>query len=295
MAKTLKSGTKRKKSSATAVDSTKNIAAKSRRAGVSPESLANSFRNWHAWLAVVLALEAVAILLLGRTRDLAVTANYSAIDPLQSQVAGHGVLVPAVSHLFDINLAFAVAAFLLLAAVIQALAASVWRPFYDQNMRRQTNPLRWLEFALCGGLMVVAIGLVAGITNGTELLMLFGLAIIGGLLTCTIERSGVSKKLSVANWLVAGVAVAAVILPCLAIGLQLMWGGIFGDRATWFVYSAFATILIFYGGQALNLWLQQSGRGRWANYAHAERLYLILGLATESALAWQIFVGTLYS
>ncbi|MGH7237625.1 MAG: hypothetical protein ACREGF_03765, partial [Candidatus Saccharimonadales bacterium] len=215
MAKTLKPGTKRQKPSATAAGSPKNVAAISKQSGGSvakraaaSKTLANNFRNWQAWLAAVLALEAVAIVLLGRTRDLAVTANYSAIDPLQSQAAGHAVLVPAISHLFDINLAFAVAAFLLLAAIIQVLAASVCRPFYDQNMRRQTNPLRWLEFALCGGIMVLVVGLVAGITNGAELLMLFGLAIIGGLLTWTIERFGAPKKLSTANWLIAGLAVA---------------------------------------------------------------------------------------
>lgn len=44
---------------------------------------------------------------------------------------------------------------------------------------------------------------------------------------------------------------------------------------------------------ALNQWLQYRARGRWADYLVGERVYILLSLTAKSALAWQVFAGTL--
>ncbi|MEN9648438.1 MAG: hypothetical protein RLZ17_474, partial [Actinomycetota bacterium] len=36
-------------------------------------------------------------------------------------------------------------------------------------------------------------------------------------------------------------------------------------------------------------------KGKWANYLHGERVYIILSLVAKSLLAWQVFAGTLAS
>jgi hypothetical protein len=41
------------------------------------------------------------------------------------------------------------------------------------------------------------------------------------------------------------------------------------------------------------MWLQYRGRGRWAEPAFAERVYLTLSLIAKSALAWQVYAGAL--
>jgi hypothetical protein len=46
---------------------------------------------------------------------------------------------------------------------------------------------------------------------------------------------------------------------------------------------------------ALNQWLQYRAVGRWRDYLFAERLYILLSLTAKSALAWQVFAGTLAS
>lgn len=43
----------------------------------------------------------------------------------------------------------------------------------------------------------------------------------------------------------------------------------------------------------LNQWLQYRGVGPWRDYAFGEKAYLVLSLAAKSALAWQIFAGSL--
>ena len=44
---------------------------------------------------------------------------------------------------------------------------------------------------------------------------------------------------------------------------------------------------------ALNQWLQYRRVGRWSSYAWGEKVYLVLSLVAKSALAWQIFGGSL--
>lgn len=60
-----------------------------------------------------------------------------------------------------------------------------------------------------------------------------------------------------------------------------------------FVYGIFASLFVFFMSFALNQWLQYHGKGRWASYAYGEKVYLVLSLVAKSALAWQIFGGSL--
>lgn len=50
-----------------------------------------------------------------------------------------------------------------------------------------------------------------------------------------------------------------------------------------------------FGSFAVNQWLQYRQVGRWRSYAFGEQAYLVLSLAAKSALAWQIFAGSLAS
>jgi hypothetical protein len=38
---------------------------------------------------------------------------------------------------------------------------------------------------------------------------------------------------------------------------------------------------------------QYKQKGKWSDYLYGERAYIILSLVAKSALAWQIFSGTL--
>ncbi|NQV97420.1 MAG: hypothetical protein HQ486_06455, partial [Acidimicrobiaceae bacterium] len=40
---------------------------------------------------------------------------------------------------------------------------------------------------------------------------------------------------------------------------------------------------------------QYKAKGKWANYLHGERIYVVLSLVAKSLLAWQVFAGTLAS
>ena len=48
-------------------------------------------------------------------------------------------------------------------------------------------------------------------------------------------------------------------------------------------------------GFALVQWKQYRAKGKWANYLHGERIYIILSFVAKSLLAWQVYSGSLAS
>jgi hypothetical protein len=50
---------------------------------------------------------------------------------------------------------------------------------------------------------------------------------------------------------------------------------------------------VFFNAFAINMFLQYKGIGKWKDYMYGERMYIVLSLVAKSALAWQVFFGTL--
>ncbi len=60
-----------------------------------------------------------------------------------------------------------------------------------------------------------------------------------------------------------------------------------------FVYAIIPTLFVFFNSFAINMYLQYKKVGKWKDYIYGERVYIILSLLAKTALAWQIFAGTL--
>jgi hypothetical protein len=60
-----------------------------------------------------------------------------------------------------------------------------------------------------------------------------------------------------------------------------------------FVYAIIPTIFVFFNSFAVNMVLQNKKVGPWKDYLFNERMYIIPSLLAKTALAWQIFAGTL--
>ena len=60
-----------------------------------------------------------------------------------------------------------------------------------------------------------------------------------------------------------------------------------------FVFGIFVSLFIFFMSFGVNQWLQCREVGPWRSYAFGERNYLVLSLIAKSALAWQVFAGSL--
>ncbi|MFW5927967.1 MAG: heliorhodopsin HeR, partial [Thermoplasmatota archaeon] len=84
------------------------------------------------------------------------------------------------------------------------------------------------------------------------------------------------------------------IAPWIAIATKLLTITTYSDaEIPSFVIWIFVSIGIFFNIFALNQFLQYKKVGKWSDYLYGERMYIILSLVAKSALAWQVFSGTL--
>ena len=196
------------------------------------------------------------------------------------------------ASLGSLRIDWLVAAFLLLAA-IDHLTLSAGRPrrWYEANVARGINPARWWEYSLSASLMVVLIAMLAGVTELVALVALFGANAATILFGLVQERLNLDR--SNVDWrpFIYGCAIGAV--PWIAIAAQLVISSAEGNAVPGFVIAIFVSLLLLFNSFAVNMWLQYRRRGRWAEPAFTERVYLILSLAAKTALAWQVYAGAL--
>lgn len=238
-------------------------------------------RLYNVAMGVLHALQGVAILVLGNSFTLPVTGTFLEGPP------GSPSADP--SLLANLSVAWGVAIFLFLSAFVHLLI-SLPGPFerYRNGLARSRNYFRWVEYSLSSSVMIVLIAMLTGISDIAALIALFGVnasMIFFGGLQEKYERPGGSL---LPFWLgsVAGA------IPWIAIGFYLFTPGS-AAQPPGFVYGVFFSLFVFFNVFALNMWLQYRQIGRWNNYLHGERAYVLLSLVAKSALAWQVFAGTL--
>lgn len=195
---------------------------------------------------------------------------------------------------FEIRYGWAIAAFLGLAAVDHLLTAGPLRGWYERNLLRGQNPARWIEYSVSASLMIVLIAMLPGITDLYALLGLFAVNAAMILFGLVMEQVNGRDREHVDWWPFTFGCVAGVV-PWIAIAIALVASEVEGEGAPGFVYGIFVSLFLLFNCFALNQWLQYRGRGRFADYLFGERVYLVLSLVAKSALAWQIFAGSLAS
>lgn len=247
--------------------------------------------TWNRLLAVVHLVQGIVILLLSTTKLFPVQTNYLAQNPIATEIANKPVLTNATQHLFDINLAYLVAIFFFLSALAHAVMATVYRKRYEADLKKGMNALRWYEYSLSASVMIVGIAVLSGVADIATLIAVFALTLIMNLTGLAMEVYNQGKgKL---NWLVYVIGSIAGIVPWIVIAVTLWASESYGGTIPAFVYWIFATMFIFFAGFAVNMYLQYKKIGPWKSYMYGERMYMVLSLVAKTALAWQIFAGTL--
>ena len=249
--------------------------------GVDERSL-STLRGWNLALALLHLGQAVVLLLLATGFAVTVTRSPPAGPP--------GTPPGPPEALFDIPVAPAVAVFLALAALDHLLTATAYRRTYEADLRAGINRFRWVEYALSATLMVVLIALYTGIDGISALIAIAGAnvaMVLFGWLQESANPPGRSTVTMKPFWFgcIAGVT------PWLAIGYNLAAA----EEVPGFVVGIFVSLFVFFNSFALNQWLQYREVGPWRSYAFGEKAYLVLSLVAKSALAWQIFAGSLAS
>lgn len=252
-------------------------------APLTPES-ASRLRRLNVIVGSAHGLQAVVLLAIATAASLPVTASFLLGPPGSGEYGA--------STLGNVRIDWVVAAFLLLAAIDHlALAGGRPRRWYEANVARGINPARWWEYSISASLMIVLIAMLAGVSNVVALLALFGANAAMILFGLVQEQVNVARD--EVDWrpFIYGCIAGAV--PWIAITAQLVVSTTDGDGIPGFVIAIFVTLFLLFNTFAVNMWLQYRGRGRWADPAFAERVYLILSLVAKSALAWQVYAGAL--
>jgi hypothetical protein len=202
-------------------------------------------------------------------------------------------MAPASKLLFDVNVAYLLTIVLLLAAVMSWAAATVYKRRYEAGLDQRVNRWRWLEYGLTGGLILVTIGLISGVTDVMSLVMIWGLVILSAIGGLVVELNKQTDRAR-AVWAHA-VAIVGGVLPWVVIGVYLLAAHVFGDGLPAYICWLFVSVAVLFAVMAINYKKQLNGRGKWANYIYGERVYLVLSVVTKSALAWQVYAAVLSS
>lgn len=201
-------------------------------------------------------------------------------------------LVPNNQLLYDLRFGPAVAVFLLLSAVAHFYLATIGYRRYEMNLKKGMNPVRFYEYALSSSLMIVLIGMLVGIWDLGTLILMFGINAMMNLFGIVMELHNQTTQRT--DWTAFIYGSIAGIFPWIVIVLYFV-GSITssGAEPPAFVYAIIPTIFVFFNIFAVNMVLQYKKVGRWADYLYGERVYIVLSLVAKTALAWQIFAGTL--
>ncbi|MEI7549201.1 MAG: heliorhodopsin HeR [Actinomycetes bacterium] len=248
------------------------------------ELSASRLRRFNLIAGLFHLLQMIAVIALANDFSLPVNATYMSGPP--------GSTFAAPVTIFSVLIGPAVALFLGISALAHFIVASPqFFPRYAAGLAAKRNNFRWIEYSVSSSVMIVLISQICGITDVTALLAIFGVnasMILFGWLQEKYAQPGNGEWLPFIFGCITG------IVPWIAVAIYVIAPGSTSDvSAPGFVYGIVISLFAFFNSFAAVQLLQYRGRGKWSNYLRGERVYIVLSLVAKSALAWQIFAGTL--
>lgn len=244
-----------------------------------------SMRRWNVAAGIVLLAQAVLILVLSNDFAIAVLGEFASGPPGSDSA-------PITRELFDVPYGPAVAAFLLLAAVDHLLmAAPRVNRWYEANLDRGANYARWIEYSVSASIMIVLIAMLTGITSIYALIGIFAANAAMILFGLLMERE--NPLGAPVRWMPFWFGCIAGAAPWIAIAIAIIGAQTESQGVPTFVFVIFVSLFILFNTFAVNMALQYRKVGPWRDYRFGEAGYIALSLTAKSALAWQVFGGTL--
>ena len=193
---------------------------------------------------------------------------------------------------YELRFGPAVAVFLLLSAIAHGILSTFGYNWYVSHLKKGMNPARFYEYALSSSLMIVLIGMLVGLWDLGALILIFGLNATMNLFGHMMELH--NQTTARTDWTAYIYGCIAGIIPWIVIVLYFYSSlSSAGAEPPAFVYAIIPTIFVFFSTFAVNMLLQYKKVGPWKDYLFGERMYIILSLVAKTALAWQIYAGTL--
>jgi hypothetical protein len=226
------------------------------------------------------------MIVLSNSFSLPVTTNYLSFDLATKTISS------VKNQVFDLKIGPIVAVFLLFSALAHFLVSTVLYKWYVKNLAKGINYARWYEYMFSSSTMIVVIAMLCGMYDLPSLILMFFLNATMIMFGLVMELHNQSTKKT--NWTSFVFGCIAGIIPWIVIYMYFA-GAVasVGDVIPKFVYAILISIFVFFDVFALNMFMQYRKTGPWKNYLYGEMIYILLSLIAKSALAWQIFSGTL--
>lgn len=240
-------------------------------------------RNLNIVFGLLFVVQAIVLLIVAGAARLPVRGSFLTDAPGSGQYGSRDI--------FDLRVDWVIAIFLLLAAVDHLGVATIFKKKYESEIVKGVNAFRWWEYSISASLMVVLIAMLAGVSELTALVMLFGANAAMIFFGLVMEKVNVDTQQVRWSPFVYGCVVGLV--PWIGIVIQFWLSSGEGDGVPGFVYVIFVTLFLLFNGFAINMWLAYRGKGRFANPLFTEKAYLVLSIVAKSALAWQVYGGSL--
>lgn len=207
-------------------------------------------------------------------------------------VPGSGLVLTPTETLFELPFLPLTASFLLISALFHFIIAFPYKTKYAEDLKVGVNKLRWYEYAISSSLMIVLISTLFGVRDVASLVLialsnaamnLFGLDM-------ELLNAGETKVGKKINWLpfifgtIIGLAPWAAIAFYIGVNPNL-------DAVPGFVWAILATYFIAFNTFPVNMVLQYLGVGKFKDYLHGERGYIILSLVAKTILTWLVLFG----
>ncbi|MBN2603875.1 MAG: heliorhodopsin HeR [Candidatus Thermoplasmatota archaeon] len=196
-------------------------------------------------------------------------------------------IAPVAVSFLDVRVGPLVALFLFMSAFAHFMLATVLYKWYVKKLKNHINPARWYEYSFSASLMIFIIAMLVTIYDIGTLIALFTLTAVMNLMGLMMEiHNKTTKKTDWTSYLIGCIA---GFVPWVVIFIPLITAESVPD----FVIAIFITIAVFFNLFAINMVLQYKKIGKWRDYLYGEKMYIVLSLVAKSALAWQVFAGTL--
>jgi hypothetical protein len=253
---------------------------------VTQEKTFLGLRRFNAIMGVLHLVQGVFMIAISNATTYPIFSNFLKFNPETLSLS------PNPTQIAEIRFGPAVALFLLLSAAAHLALSTFGFKWYVAKLKSGMNPARFYEYALSSSLMIVLIGMLVGVTDIGALIAIFGVNAAMNLFGILMELHNQTTKKT--DWTSFVYGCLAGIVPWIVIFLSF-YGSLASSDAKppAFVYVIVPTLFVFFNIFAVNMVLQYKKVGPWKDYLFGERIYIVLSLLAKTALAWQIWFGTL--
>ena len=255
--------------------------------GKSEETKFRSLRRFNIAMGFLHMLQGALMLVLANASTLPIQRTLLGFDPVQ------GGLYQVTDTVIHLRLGPFVAMFLFVSMIAHFAVSSPWGyGWYVRNLKKGINYARWYEYAISSSIMVVVIAMLCGIYELSSLILIFALNATMNLFGLLMELHNQTTQKT--NWTSFIFGCFAGLLVWIVLGIYFFGSvTLAGGKFPLFVIFIFVSLAAFFNVFAINMVLQYRAKGRWKDYLFGEKVYIILSLTAKSALAWQVFAGTL--